>query len=165
MRAQLYKMNFVWIRQIFRSMTRLGSKVGWKWKWPEKCQKIEIILIWFISNTNNVKSCKKFNETTQTANFTGFLCYHLLNRSYCCSKSGQIWRFSLESGVVKQKYALKNFLKTDPLEKSFKIGFWKFSQEDLSWKIFWARMYFITTHNYYEKNQNFRHRWLWAAIT
>ena len=114
-------------------MTRLGSKVGWKWKWPEKCQKIEIILIWFISNTNNVKSCKKFNETTQTANFTGFLCYHLLNRSYCCSKSGQIWRFSLESGVVKQKYALKNFLKTDPLEKSFKIGFWNF-QENLFWE-------------------------------
>ena len=94
-----------------------------------------------------------------------FLYYNFLHRSYCCSKSGQIWRFSLESGVVKQKYALKNFLKTDPLEKSFKIGFWKFSQEDLSWKIFWARMYFITTHNYYEKNQNFRHRWLWAAIT
>ena len=44
----------------------------WKWKWSGKCRKSEISLIWCISTTNNVKSCKKFNETAQTANFTDF---------------------------------------------------------------------------------------------
>ena len=60
------------IRQGIRSMTRFCSKIGWKWKWSEKCRKSEISLIWCISTTNNVKSCKKFNETAQTANFTDF---------------------------------------------------------------------------------------------
>ena len=53
-------------------MTRFCSKIGWKWKWSEKCLKSEISLIWCISTTNNVKSCKKFDETAQTANFTDF---------------------------------------------------------------------------------------------
>ena len=60
------------LRQGIRSMTRFCSKIGWKWKWSEKCRKSEISLIWCISTTNNVKSCKKFNETAQTANFTDF---------------------------------------------------------------------------------------------
>ena len=58
--------------QGIRSMTRFCSKIGWKWKWSDKCRKSEISLIWCISTTNNVKSCKKFNETAQTANFTDF---------------------------------------------------------------------------------------------
>ena len=37
----------------------------WKWKWSGKCRKSEISLIWCISTTNKVKSCKKFNETAQ----------------------------------------------------------------------------------------------------
>ena len=44
----------------------------WKWKWSDKCRTSEISLLWCISTTNNVKSCKKFNETAQTANFTEF---------------------------------------------------------------------------------------------
>ena len=60
----------VW--QGLRSMTRFCSKIGWKWKWSEKCRKNEISLIWCISTTNNVKSCKKINETAETANFTDF---------------------------------------------------------------------------------------------
>ena len=51
-------------------MTAFQIKVGWKWKWSEKCRKSEISLIWFISTTNNVKSCKTFNKTSQTANLT-----------------------------------------------------------------------------------------------
>ena len=62
----------LWIWQGIRSMTRFCSKIGWKWKWSEKCRKSEISLIWCISTTNKVKSCKKFNETAQTANFTDF---------------------------------------------------------------------------------------------
>ena len=42
------------------------------WKWSEKCRESEICLIWCISTTNNVKLCKKFNETAETANFTYF---------------------------------------------------------------------------------------------
>ena len=61
-----------WLRQGIRSMTRFCSKIGWKWKWSEMCRKSEISLIWCISTTNNVKSCKKFDETAQTANFTDF---------------------------------------------------------------------------------------------
>ena len=60
----------LFIGQGIRSMTRFCSKIGWKWKWSGKCRKSEISLIWCISTTNNVKSCKKFNETAQTANFT-----------------------------------------------------------------------------------------------
>ena len=52
----------------------------WKWKWLGKCRKSEISLIWCISTTNNVKSCKKFNETAQTANFTDFLLTFCENR-------------------------------------------------------------------------------------
>ena len=39
------------LRQGLRSMTRLCSKVGWKWS--EKHRKSEISLIWCISTTNN----------------------------------------------------------------------------------------------------------------
>ena len=63
---------YVLVWQGFRSMTRFCSKIGWKWKWSDKCRKSEISLIWCISTTNNMKSCKKFNETAQTANFTDF---------------------------------------------------------------------------------------------
>ena len=35
----------------------------WKWKWSNGVGKSEISLIWCISTTNKVKSCKKFNET------------------------------------------------------------------------------------------------------
>ena len=69
---KMIKSNELWIRQGIRSMTRFCSKIGWKWKWSEKCRKNEISLIWCISTTNNVKSCKKFDETAQTANFTDF---------------------------------------------------------------------------------------------
>ena len=67
---QIDVMKPIW--QGIRSMTRFCSKIGWKWKWSEKCRKSEISLIWCISTTNNVKSCKKFNETAETANFTDF---------------------------------------------------------------------------------------------
>ena len=57
-------------------MTRFCSKVGES----ESGQESEISLIWCTSTTNNVKSCKKFNETAQTANFTDFLLTSCENR-------------------------------------------------------------------------------------
>ena len=76
--TQSYISQRIW--QGIRSMTRFCSKIGWKWKWSEKCRKSEISLIWCISTTNKVKSCKKFNETAQTANFTDFLLTFCENR-------------------------------------------------------------------------------------
>ena len=38
----LFDITFIW--QLFRSMTRLGSKVGWKLTWSQKCRKSEISL-------------------------------------------------------------------------------------------------------------------------
>ena len=67
--AGTYCNVFSYIWQGIRSMTHFCSKIGWKWKWSGKCRKSEISLIWCISTTNKVKSCKKFNET---ANFTDF---------------------------------------------------------------------------------------------
>ena len=60
------------IRQGVIMSLRTSPADPWKWKWLEKCRKSEISLIWCISTTNKVKSCKKFNETAQTANFTDF---------------------------------------------------------------------------------------------
>ena len=39
----------------------LNSKVGWKWKWSNGAgkRKSDMSIIWCISITNNVKSCKK----------------------------------------------------------------------------------------------------------
>ena len=51
-----------------------------KWGESESGRKSEISLIWCISTTNNVKSCKIFNETAQTANFTDFLLTSCENR-------------------------------------------------------------------------------------
>ena len=84
--------NVIW--QGIRSMTRFCSKIGWKWKWSEKCRKSEISLIWCISTTNNVKSCKKFNETAQTANFTYFLLTSCENRVYDIPSLSCKWRLS-----------------------------------------------------------------------
>ena len=42
----------------------------WKWMWSNCVGKSEISRIWCMSTTNKVKSCKKFNKTAQTANFT-----------------------------------------------------------------------------------------------
>ena len=51
---------------IWRSLNywfHLSPKVGWKWS--NGVGKGEMSIIWCISITNNVKSCKKFNETAQ----------------------------------------------------------------------------------------------------
>ena len=57
-------------RQLLSIILDLSSKVGWKWKWSNVVRKSEMSLS--ISITNNVKSCKKINETIQSANFTDF---------------------------------------------------------------------------------------------
>ena len=69
-----FKMDMGWvcIRRKERLTLGMSPADPWKWKWSGKCRKSEISLIWCISTTNNVKSCKKFNETAQTANFTDF---------------------------------------------------------------------------------------------
>ena len=59
----------------------------------------------------------------------------------------------------------KKKFNTNPPERSFKIWFKNFSQEDLSWKFFWARIYFFWRRKFWWQTQNFRFRWLWAAIT
>ena len=56
----------------------------------------------------------------------GSLCYHFLNRSYCWSKSGQIWRFFWKVAASKKiDTRSKIFLKTIPLERSFKTSLWR----------------------------------------
>ena len=44
----------------------------WKWKWSNGVGKSDLIIIWCISITNNVKSNKIINETAQTAIFIDF---------------------------------------------------------------------------------------------
>ena len=44
----------------------------WNWKWPNGVENSEISIIWCISITNNVKICKKFNESAETAKFSVF---------------------------------------------------------------------------------------------
>ena len=54
------------------SRMRLGvtAKVGRNWKWSNGVQKSEMGIFWCVSITNNVESCKKFNEKAQTAKFS-----------------------------------------------------------------------------------------------
>ena len=40
------------------------------WKWPNGVGNSEMSIIWCIYITNNVKTCKKFNERAQTAKFS-----------------------------------------------------------------------------------------------
>ena len=49
-----------------------SSKIGRKWKWSNGVGKSEISIIWCISITNNVKSCKKIQWNSSKANFTDF---------------------------------------------------------------------------------------------
>ena len=60
------------VRQLFSITIRLDFKNPWKWKWSNEVEKSEMIMIWCISITNNVKSYKKLNEIAQTARFTVF---------------------------------------------------------------------------------------------
>ena len=50
-------------RQLFSITLDLSSNNGWKWS--NGVGKSEISIIWCLSITNNVKSCKIFNETAQ----------------------------------------------------------------------------------------------------
>ena len=42
------------------------------WKWTNGVGNSKMSIIWYISITNNVKTCKKFNESAQTAKFSVF---------------------------------------------------------------------------------------------
>ena len=42
------------------------------WKWSNGVKVSEMGIFWCISITNNVKSCRKFNEKAQTVNFSVF---------------------------------------------------------------------------------------------
>ena len=56
------------------SRMRLGvtAKVRRIWKWSNGVKISEMGIFWCISITNNVKSCRKFNEKAQTVNFSVF---------------------------------------------------------------------------------------------
>ena len=114
---------------------RLSIDFLWKWS----------IMDQNYANGNPFFSvAKKFSEVSRVCHMKvdvlpflkmwWFLWYHLLNRSYCCSKSGQIRRFFLKVATSKKiDTRSKNKFKTNPPEKSFKIGFWNF-QENLFWE-------------------------------
>ena len=95
--------------QFSDQIAHLSSKVEWKWKWSEKCLKNKISLFLCISTTNNVKSCKKFNETAQTANFTDFPLSGLKNHRI---KNYHIFGISRTSAFIWHIWIpLKNFCK------------------------------------------------------
>ena len=61
----------------------------WKWKWSNGVGKSEMSIIWCISITNNVKPCKKINETAQTKN-----CWGIQGMPY------ESWRPAVSENVV-----------------------------------------------------------------
>ena len=54
------------------------------WKWPNCDGKSEMSIFLCISITNNVKTCKKFNESTQTTNFIVFTRGHWWRSGALC---------------------------------------------------------------------------------
>ena len=54
------------------------------WKWPNGVGKSEMSIFLCISITNNVKTCKKFNESTQTTNFIIFTRGHWWRSGALC---------------------------------------------------------------------------------
>ena len=118
--------NEVWIWQLFRSKTHLGFKVGWKWS--QKYQKSEISLTWCISTINNVKSCKKFNETDQMANYANanafFSVAKISEVSRVCYMKADIllflktWCFFMLSSFKQEWVLLK-------VESNLRVFFWQ----------------------------------------
>ena len=51
-------------------MVSKQSQIWRKWKWSPVVKRGEMNLFWCIFITNNVKSCTKFDERAQTANFS-----------------------------------------------------------------------------------------------
>ena len=105
-----HHLMIIW--QALRSMTRCCSKVGWKWS--EKCRKNEISLIWCISTTNNVKSCKKFNETAQTVNFNYFSLISCENGPKLCKHN---------FFQIKSKWSHASFPIKKKLRQTYLLGF------------------------------------------
>ena len=60
------------IRQGSRMRLGVTAKVGRIWKWSNGVKISEKGIFWCVSITNNVESCKKFNEKAQTVNFSVF---------------------------------------------------------------------------------------------
>ena len=54
------------------------------WKWPNSVGKGEMSIFLCISITNNVKTCKKFNESTLTTNFIVFTRGHWWRSGALC---------------------------------------------------------------------------------
>ena len=54
------------------------------WKWPNGVWNSEMSIILCISITNNVKTCKKFNESAQTTNFIVFTRGHRWRSGALC---------------------------------------------------------------------------------
>ena len=83
-----------------------------------------------------------------------FLFYNFLNPSYSCPKSGQISIFFFGKIAVSKKIDTATILRfrSNPPERSFKIGFRNFSREDLAWIFFLcAYFFFLTPHNFDDK--------------
>ena len=73
-----------------------------------------------------------------------FLCYNFLNRSYCCSKSGQIWSVFLGKLAASQKkYALKFFSRQILLREFSKLDLKTSLRRNCLKTNFWACIYFF----------------------
>ena len=60
------------IGQLLSWTHQMSAGRAWKWKWSYGVEKSETDLFWYISMTNNVKSCKKINGRVQTFIFSVF---------------------------------------------------------------------------------------------
>ena len=71
---KLQKFTFfgIWVRHSVRMSLGLCPAELRNWKWPNGVGNSEMSIIWCISITNNMKTCKKFNERAQTAKFSVF---------------------------------------------------------------------------------------------
>ena len=90
--------NSITIRRHLRRCHNMSPPNTHFWKWSNGVERVEMDLLWCISMTNNVKSCKKIKRRAQTANFSVFT-------------KGRRWPKELpaENGCLLGKLVFSNF--------------------------------------------------------
>ena len=72
---KIHNIGLVWRIQLRHSVRMRSGPIPPElifWKWSNGVKISEMGIFWCISITNNVKSCRKFNEKAQTVNFSVF---------------------------------------------------------------------------------------------
>ena len=105
-RHMMHTMHTFHIWQGSRMRLGVTAKVRRIWKWSNGVKISEMGIFWCISITNNVNSCKKFNEKAQMANFSVLAKGRRPRQELFAKKHGKLGKLKRKLLNILKRYGL-----------------------------------------------------------